>query len=73
MSKNAEDKLGDELRALGTILELVALPIFITVNMLRVIPNQDHGVINVLSVVAVLLFFTGLMLHHLPKQGKEEK
>jgi hypothetical protein len=38
-----------------------------------VIPNQDHGVINVLSVVAVLLFFTGLMLHHLPKQGKEEK
>jgi len=73
-SKNVEeDKLGDELRTLGTILKLVGIPILIIVAVLFNMPNKDLGAIGVLLVVGACLFLTGLMLSHLPKQVKEEK
>ena len=72
-SKNAEDKFGDEVRALGTILKLVGVPILIIVAVLLNMPNKDLGVIGVLLVAGACLFLTGLMLSYLPKQVKEEK
>jgi hypothetical protein len=68
-SKNAEDKL----RTLGTILELVGVPILIIVAILQKISNQDPGVISVLLVAGGLTFFAGLMLHHLPKQSESAR
>jgi hypothetical protein len=64
-SKNVKE---DKLRTLGRILEVLAVAAFITVNLLRVISNQDPAVINVLSVIAVFSFISGLMLSHLPEQ-----
>ncbi|MCJ7430781.1 hypothetical protein MUO83_06170 [Candidatus Bathyarchaeota archaeon] len=69
-SKNPEE---DGLRTLGTILELVGVPILIIVAVLQKISNQDLGVISVLLVVGVCMFFVGLMLSHLPRQSEKEK
>jgi len=69
-SKNPEE---DRLRTLGTILELVGVPILIIVAVLQKISNQDLGLIGVLIIVGTLMFFTGLMLSHLPRQSEKEK
>ena len=59
----------DGLRALGTILELLGVPILVIVAVLWNLPNRDLGTISVLFIIGVLLFFTGLMLSHLPSQN----
>jgi uncharacterized membrane protein len=69
-SKNEEE---DGLRTLGTILELVGVPILIIVAILLNMPDKDLGVISVLLVVGVCMFFAGLMLSHLPRQSEKEE
>jgi putative effector of murein hydrolase LrgA (UPF0299 family) len=59
----------DRLRDLGTILELLGVPILVIVAVLWNLPNKDLGTISVLTIIGVLLFFTGLMLSHLPSQN----
>jgi hypothetical protein len=73
MSKSAEeDELVGVARTLGTILKLVALPIMIVNAVLLEMPNTNLGISTVLLIVSTLMFFTGLVLSHLPKE-KEEK
>jgi uncharacterized membrane protein YgdD (TMEM256/DUF423 family) len=64
--KDAEE---DRLRILGTILELLTVSILVIVAVLWNLPNKDLGTISVLTIIGVLLFFTGLMLSHLPSQN----
>jgi uncharacterized membrane protein YgdD (TMEM256/DUF423 family) len=64
--KDAEE---DRLRILGTILELLTFSILVIVAVLWNLPNKDLGTISVLTIIGVLLFFTGLMLSHLPSQN----
>jgi uncharacterized membrane protein len=73
-NKNVEeDKLGDGLKTLGTILELVSIPVTIVNIALLKMPNTDLEASTILLIVSILMFFTGFMLSHLPKQVKEEK
>lgn len=64
--KDAEE---DRLRILGTILELLTVSILVIVAVLWNLPNKDLGTISVLTIIGVLLFFTGLMLSRLPSQN----
>jgi len=70
-SKSQNEK--DGLRTLGTILELVGVPILIIVAVLQKMLNQDLGVIGVLLVVGVCMFFAGLVLSHLPQETEEKE
>jgi uncharacterized membrane protein len=65
---NEKDVEEDRLRILGTILELLGVPILVIVAVLWNLPNKDLGTISVLFIIGVLLFFIGLMLSHLPSQ-----
>ena len=66
---NEKDVEEDRLRILGTILELLGVPILVIVAVLWNLPNKDLGTISVLFIIGVLLFFIGLMLSHLPSQN----
>jgi len=63
----------DRLRDLGTILELLGVPILVIVAVLWNLPNKDLGTISVLTIIGVFLFFIGLMLSHLPSQNQKEE
>jgi len=65
------------IKTIGIILELLALPIIIVNIVLLKMPNTDIGASTVLLVVSNIMFFTGMALHHLPKEtenkGEREK
>jgi Na+/phosphate symporter len=62
-------------KTIGLILEALALPILIIVAVLLDIPDKDLGAIGVLLFFGACMFFTGLILSHLPQEngkgGKE--
>jgi len=64
-------------KTIGIILELLALPIMIVNIVLLKMPNTDIEVSTVFLVVSNIMFFTGMALHHLPKEtenkGEREK
>jgi len=76
-----ENKEGDEkttseisIKTIGIILTALAIPIMIVNIVLLKMPNTDLGASTVLLIVSTCMFFTGLILSHLPhEKDKEEK
>lgn len=61
------------MKAIGILLELLALPIFIVNIVLLSMPNPDIRVTGILIIVSTNTFTAGLILSHRPKENKEEK
>jgi cobalamin synthase len=61
------------LKTIGLILEALALPILIIVAVLLNIPDKDLGAIGVLLAFGGCMFFTGLILCHLPQETEKEQ
>jgi len=65
-SKNPEDLTS--LKIIGRILEAFALALLIINFMLWNMKDKDLRTIGVILVIANIMFFTGLILSHLPQE-----
>lgn len=58
-------------KAIGIILQIVAIPIIIVNIALRKMPNADMGISALVSIISGSMIVTGLILSH--QQKKEVK
>ena len=70
-----DEKMTSEIsmKTIGIILTALAIPIMIVNIMLLKMPNTDLGASTVLLIVSTCMFFTGLILSHLPHKKDKEK
>jgi hypothetical protein len=69
--KNPEEL--STLKIIGRILEVLALGLLIVNAVLLNMENKDLGTIGLILVTANVIFFTGLILSHLPQERTEVK
>jgi hypothetical protein len=59
------------LKTIGLILEALGVPILIIIAVLLNMPDKNLGAIGVFLTVGVCMFFTGLILSHLPQEKEK--
>ena len=71
--KNPEDLIS--LKSIGRTLEVFALALLIFNFMLWNMKDKDLRTFGIILVIANVMFFAGLILHHLPQEKRrgEEK
>ena len=62
----------NQAKTIGILLEALALPFLVIVAILFNMEEKNLGEITILLIIGIILFFSGFMLSHIPKEDKKE-